>query len=52
MIQILDYAIAEGIVLENLGRAIRRQKQPKAKIIIPSREQFRAMIATMRPPVI
>ena len=51
LIQILDYAIAEGIILENPGRAIRRQKQPKAKIIIPSREQFRAMIAAMRTPV-
>ena len=39
---------AEGINLENPGRAIRRKKQPKAKIIIPSREQFRAMITATR----
>ena len=51
LIQILDYAIAEGIILGNPGRAIRRQKQPKAKITIPSREQFRAMITAMRRPV-
>ena len=51
LIQILDYAIAEGIILENPGRAIRRQKQPKAKIIIPSRDQFCAMITAMRQPV-
>ena len=51
LIQILNYAIAEGIMLENPGRAIRRQKQPKAKITIPSKKQFQDMIAAMRQPV-
>jgi integrase len=51
LIQILDYAISEGIILENPGRAVRRQKQPKGKVIIPSREQFRSMVSAMRQPV-
>jgi integrase len=51
LIQILDYAIAEGIILENPARAVRRQKQPKANIIIPSKNQFRAMITAMRKTV-
>ena len=51
LIQILDYAVAEGIILENPARNVRRQKQPKAKIDIPSKEQFRALMTAMRQPV-
>lgn len=33
------------------ARAVRRQKQPRTQLSIPSKEQFRAMMAAMRKPV-
>jgi len=48
---ILDFAVAEGVILDNPARIVRRQKQPKANIVIPSKEQFRTLIAAMRQPV-
>lgn len=46
--QVLDYAMKHGLVLENLAKAVRRRKQGKAQIIIPTKEQFKAMLDQLR----
>ena len=48
LIQILDYAVREGLILENPARIIPRRKQPRAQIIIPTKDQFRTMLERMR----
>lgn len=48
LIQIMDYALREGLILENPARVIPRRKQPKPQIIIPTKEQFRTMLEKMR----
>ncbi len=47
LIQILDYAMREGLILENPARVIQRRKQPKAQVIIPSKQQFKTLLDTL-----
>jgi len=48
LIAVLDYAVKEGLMLENPARTIARRKLPKGKIIIPSKEDFALLVNTMR----
>ena len=48
LIQILDYAAREGLILDNPARVIPRRKQPKAQITIPTKGQFRTLLEQMR----
>ncbi len=48
LVAILNYAIREGLILENRALTIKRRKTPKRKIVIPSKEQFATLISTIR----
>jgi integrase len=48
LIQILDYAMREGLILENPGRVVERRKQHQARVVIPSRVQFKTLLRTLR----
>lgn len=48
LIQILDYAKSNGLLLDNPARILKRRKEPKAKPIIPTREQFGKLVVTIR----
>lgn len=45
---IFSYAIDQGIMLSNPARSIKRRKVVQAIITIPSREQFRQLVAAIR----
>lgn len=48
LIQIFDYALREGLILDNPVLVVPRRKQPKPQIIIPTKAQFRALLEKMR----
>jgi integrase len=49
LIAVLDYALGDGLLLDNPARAaVPIRKITKANIVIPSREQFTAMVNTIR----
>jgi len=48
LIQILDYAMREGLILENPARVVERRKQAQAKVVIPTKAQFKTLLATLR----
>jgi integrase len=49
LIAILDYACRDGLLLENPAReALPIRKIPKPKIIIPTQQQFRLLVQTIR----
>ncbi len=45
---VLDYALREGLVLDNPAKVIIRRRNDKRAIVIPTREQFTALVATLR----
>jgi integrase len=45
---ILEYAVREGIILDNPARVLKRRKLGKPQILIPSKEQFRRLVEDMR----
>jgi integrase len=45
---IFDYAVRLGLTLSNPAKDIKRRKIVQARIAIPTREQFRQLIATIR----
>ena len=45
---IFSYAIDQGVMLSNPARSIKRRKVVQAVITIPSREQFRQLVAAIR----
>ena len=45
---IFRYAVEHGIIDRNHAATIRRLRVPKPKITVPTREQFRALIADLR----
>jgi integrase len=47
LIRIFDYAIRDGIILENPARAIVRRKSKSKKAVIPTRDQFKTMLDTI-----
>jgi len=48
IIAVLTYAKREGLILENPGSVLPRRKLPKTQIIIPTKDQFRLLIQTLR----
>jgi len=46
--RILDYAIREGVILDNPVRVIAKQKARKSPPAIPTKEQFCTLISTLR----
>jgi len=48
LIRVLDYALREGLILDNAALVLKRLKETRSQIIIPSREQFRLLMETMR----
>jgi integrase len=49
LLAVLDYAVRDGLVLDNVARpSVPTRKIPHPKIVIPSREQFRALVETIR----
>jgi len=46
--QILTFACRDGLLLDNPASHIERRKQPKAKILVPNREQFLTVIKAIR----
>jgi hypothetical protein len=48
---VLDYAVRDGLILDNPARdeqTLPTRKIPKPKIVIPTREQFRVLMQTIR----
>ena len=45
---ILEYAVEHGMLLENTARSLKRRKEGKSALLIPTVEQFRAILAQMR----
>jgi integrase len=45
---ILNYAKREGLLLVNPAAGIKRRKLPKSKTVIPSHEEFRKLVETLR----
>jgi len=48
LIKILDYAVSKGLILEHSARTVKRQKQRKAQIVIPTKAQFKTMVDQIR----
>ena len=46
--RILDYACRHGMMLENPAKEITRRKLSREKIVVPTEEQFRQLLETMR----
>ena len=46
--RILDYACKHGLILENPAKEINRRKLSKEKLLVPTQEQFRELLDTMR----
>lgn len=45
---ILDFARRDGLLLDNPASAIERRTQAKPKLVIPTRQQFRLLVETIR----
>jgi integrase len=45
---ILEYAVREGIILDNPARVLKRRKLGKPQILIPSKAHFRQLVEDMR----
>ena len=49
LIAVLDYAVRDGLILDNAARTcVPTRKIPQPRIAIPTREQFRALVETIR----
>ncbi|MEX0325393.1 MAG: tyrosine-type recombinase/integrase [Puniceicoccaceae bacterium] len=48
LFNILQYAIREGIILDNPARSLKRKKLLKKELIIPTQEQFAKLISHLR----
>ena len=46
--RILDFAVREGLLLENPARVLQRRKMPKPSLVIPTRDQFQKLVAQLR----
>jgi len=46
--RVLDYACMHGMMLDNPAKEITRRKLSREKIIIPTKDQFRQLLETMR----
>ena len=48
IIAVLNFAKREGLLLDNPALVLRRRKLGKASIVIPSRQEFEKLVATLR----
>ena len=48
LLLLLDYAVSEGLILENPACKVPRRTQPKAQVIIPTKSQFKMLLETLR----
>lgn len=48
LVRILNYAVREGLILDNPALVVKRAKVPRHSICIPTREQFRLLVETIR----
>ncbi len=48
LLAVLNYAVREGLLLENPALVIARRKLPKKRIVMPSKEQFTLLVKTIR----
>ena len=48
LVRILNLAIRDGVILDNPARTLPLLKQPKNRIVIPSRQQFRQLVEQVR----
>lgn len=48
IIGVLNYAHREGLLLDNPALVLKRRKLPKAALVIPTKEQFGKLVATLR----
>ncbi len=48
LIQILDYAVREGLILENAAKVTERRRQPQAMVVMPTKAQFKKLLDTLR----
>lgn len=48
LIQILDHAIHEGIILDNPALVLQRRKGRKKEIVVPKRSEFKTLVGTIR----
>jgi len=48
LVALLNYAVREGLLLENPALTIGRRKLPKNRILIPTTEQFSLLVKTIR----
>jgi site-specific recombinase XerD len=51
LVQILNCAVRDGIILDNPALCVPRRKQRKSQVVIPTRQQFRKLLAQMRQDV-
>ena len=47
-IRILNYALRDGLILENPAIVVKRLRQQKHEVVIPTKEQFRKFVEAMR----
>jgi len=49
LLVVLDYAVRDGLILDNVARTcVPIRKISQSKIVLPSRDQFRALVETIR----
>ncbi len=48
IIAILAYAQREGLLIDNPGNVLARRRMPKHELVIPTREQYAKLLATLR----
>ena len=48
LIQILNYAKSDGLILDNPASLLKRRKQPKPQIVIPTKAQFNLLVQQVR----
>lgn len=51
LVRVLDHAVDHGLLLDNPARKLKRRRGHKKAIMIPSKKQFRQLIADMRSVV-
>ena len=48
LLQVFEYAVSHGLLLENPARFVRRKKQGKHPLLVPSKSQFRTLVEQLR----
>ncbi len=48
LIRIFDYALRDGVMLENPARVLKRRKVSTPKAVIPTKEQFKTLLETIQ----